>query len=150
MQLYFPYVDLNFDSRDLVIILNLDKVSALDELFDQRKQEYVSENDIISRFTIMYKTKEHQFDTNATVIVERFNEELAEYEEVEVQLKGGWLPWRRCYCSRGSRMVGSLEPGLSTVGKCAVYRQEKERCGYVCSRTGFFDQNCSNDDCEGC
>lgn len=60
---------------------------------------------------------------------------------------GGWLPWRRCYCTRGS--YDPNDHTISTVGACTQFRSSENRCLNKCDRTGFNGE-CDGSPCAGC
>lgn len=60
---------------------------------------------------------------------------------------GGWLPWRRCYCSEPLKSEDGS--GTSSQGRCNKHRGDSNRCLYVCDRTGF-NGACDNEFCGSC
>jgi hypothetical protein len=148
-QLYLPYIELNNENREGIIIINLDDVIT-EEIYDLVSEDYVSQSDVMSRCTVMYKTKEHEFDETSLVDVEWFNIELPGYVEFELQLEGKWLPWRRCYCKNNRSQDQQQQWFENGTGSCSAYRQDPDRCGYVCDHTSFFNQECDKDFCEAC
>ena len=61
---------------------------------------------------------------------------------------GGWLPWRRCWCTIGSR---DGEGGINTVGACTRHNGNStpnSRC-HRCGRSHFAGE-CDGDSCMGC
>lgn len=149
--LYFPFVELNTSNRDSVIIINLDDITSEEQLVDKVLNTSVGLADIMGRFTVMYKTEEHENDPASLVTIQVWNDETRRYENAELQLEGKWLPWRRCYCSRGTNGVDEqAEMFTTSTGSCNQYHQSEDRCSQVCDRTGFFDQTCDGDSCPGC
>jgi hypothetical protein len=149
--LYFPYIDLNINNKDSIIIINLDGVESSSGLVDKITNSSVSESAIMARFTAMYKTTEHAYDDNSIVSITRFNYETVRYDTVQIRLEGKWLPWRRCHCTRETVYLDDNgNPVVSSIGTCNRYHQNTDRCNPVCDRTGFIDQTCDGDSCSGC
>ena len=149
--LYFPFIDLNINERDTIQIVNLDNVDAENDLIDLVTNDSLSLAQIMNNFTVMYKTVNHDFDSEAEVTVPRLNAENNTVN-VAISLEGKWLPWRRCYCSQNNSWLDPVEEQWVTgsMGSCSMYHQEIDRCGAVCDRTGFFNQTCDGDNCISC
>lgn len=59
-----------------------------------------------------------------------------------------WLPWRRCYCTRGSQVdLPDGSSGTSAKGICAAHKNE-EHCAQ-CGRAEFSG-DCPGNSCPGC
>jgi len=63
-----------------------------------------------------------------------------------------WLPWRRCWCSRGTVIYEGGQPtGMSSYGLCSKTNGNStsdDRCGR-CERSNFSGE-CNSDPCPGC
>lgn len=150
--LYFPFIEQNYMNRSIINIVCLDDINTDTSLVDLNGS-HVDLLSIQNNFTVMYKTKPHLWD-NALDNDANFST----LEKCKIILSvqsnatlghGGWLPWRRCHCTRGH--IDENGNWYSS-GTCKLYHQvpDQERCVPVCDRSGFIDQNCSNAPCAGC
>ncbi len=60
--LYIPYVELTNDKREMMHIVSLDDIVKEEDLKDAKTGNKVTNADVQKIFTVMYKTKEHNFD----------------------------------------------------------------------------------------
>ncbi len=136
--LYFPFIESTIENKANIQIVNLDNVSKEADLIDTKTGNSLTQERIIQNFTVMYKTKTHQFDANDDVL--------------HLPAEAEWLPWRRCYCSTGTNILNQAGDvtGHTSSGSCDQYHSSDNRCGKVCSRTGFFSQDCGGGSCPGC
>lgn len=122
-EFYLPFIDMNFNLRTSMRVINLDGQTDSTQLYDLNGS-LNNKTSLESNFAILFKTTAHVNDVQALGVV------------------GGWKPWRKCYC------VGRNFPGggISSQSDCLSLTDPATGHG-SCTRTGFFKQECSGEPC---
>ena len=119
-EFYFPFIEMNFNYRTNMRIINLDSQTDSTHIYDLNGTSN-NRNSLEGNLTIMFKTTSHTYDAIAG---------------------GSWRPWRRCYCVT----VAHPDGGTSSQSTCSTTDINVGNAG-MCGRTGFFNQDCSGAPC---